>query len=228
MSIAKFLMVILLNSAMLINAAPLPMEDLYGSMDEAALRSEINAVATASDFLSLKRLGIAWHNLAVLKASGASDQALEILSQANRLNPEDMAVLAYLGSAKTLVARDSWNFITKMSQTNKGIAMIDKAVRRAPKDPVVRMVRANNSLALPEFFGRRPRATKDFEYMHAHQSELHFPPLIQAEISYKLASLKAAAGDQVAARTLYQEAITVAPKSAWAQQAAVALQKLGR
>lgn len=205
----------------------LPLKDLYGSMDRTVLEAEVARSTTPgapdAETMRLKRLGIAWHNLASIDNGwwrAASEQAFTVLTQAQTANPNDPEVLAYLGSAQTLIARDSWNVFTKISQVNKGIALIDKAVSLAPSDVAVRMIRAHNSLKLPESFGRQPRALEDLEFLYAHKSTLNMKVETQAEICFMLGEIMIKNGDAAKAKTLFTEARTLAPQSQWAQRAA--------
>jgi len=70
-------------------------------------------------------LGIAYHNLARLGYEDYSDRAFEHLERAYQLSPNSNVTLAYLGSAETLQARDSWNPLTKLGKANTGIQKID-------------------------------------------------------------------------------------------------------
>jgi tetratricopeptide (TPR) repeat protein len=202
----------------------LPMDLLYGTMDKGVLKEQIATIesgpAPASEPERLKRLGIAWHNLAVSGTRGASSEAEELLQAAAQAAPDDMEILAYLGSAQTMVARDAWNVVTKVSRVNKGVALLDKAVRGAPQNVVVRMVRANNSIDLPGFFGRRERALEDLGFLHERFAELTMAPNTAAEVSLKLGELVLEDGDSERARALFEEAQRLAPGSVWAEQAA--------
>lgn len=202
----------------------LPLEDLYGDTNRTVLEAEVARSSTAGvpteEALRLKRLGIAAHNLAVLEISGASTNAVESLTQAQSANPEDPEVLAYLGSAKTMAARDSWNVVTKVGQSNKGIAMIDKAVHKAPNNIAVRMVRAHNSLALPGFFGRQTKALEDLEYLYVQTKILGIKSVVRAEICFLLGELIVKNGNTDRAKSLFEEARTLAPGSQWSQRAA--------
>nr|VFJ93151.1 MAG: Tetratricopeptide repeat [Candidatus Kentron sp. LFY] len=202
---------------------PLPLDELAGAMDRQVLETEIANVEAAGQAIKeterLKRLGIAWHNLSVLEVGGASKEADKWLKKAFDIAPTDYEVMAYHGSARTMVARDSWNVVTKVSQANKGIALIDRAIREAPDNVIVRMVRANNSLALPEMFERRPKAREDFGFLHGRLDKLDISPETRAEICFKLGQILEEDGDRDGARALYEETRTLSPGGSWAQQA---------
>jgi len=186
----KWLLILLLVPMMAMAGNDLlPLRELAGTMDRQALEAEITQIEGAASLTEaerLKRIGIAWHNLSVLEVGGASKQADRWLEKAKNAAPMDYEVMVYYGSARTMVGRDSWNVLTKMSTVNKGIAIIDKAVRQAPDNVIVRMVRANNSLALPEMFKRHPKAKEDFGFLHGRLDKLDISAETKAEICFKL------------------------------------------
>jgi len=216
--------ILLLFLPMMVGGELLPINELAGTMDRQTLETEITRIKVAGETIEeierIKRLGIAWHNLSVLEVRGASDEADKWLKKAFDASPTDYEVMAYYGSARTMVARDSWNVVTKVSSTNKGIALMDKAVRKAPDNIIVRLVRANNSLALPEFFDRRSKAREDFSFLHARFGKLELFPETRAEICFKLGEILSEDGDKAGARVLYEEARSISPDGTWARQAA--------
>lgn len=113
----------------------------------------------------LKLLGIAYHQMARTNKEQYALKALEILTKGHELNKQDNIILCYLGSATTMMAETTWNPMKKMSYVNKGVAYIDKAVKRDPDLFRIRLTRAYNSLALPGFLNRKDIATTDFEHL---------------------------------------------------------------
>jgi len=119
----------------------------------------------SSDYKAIKGLGIAYHIKAKEDAKKFAPKAVDMLNRARQINKRDYEALCYLGSAMTMMAKTTWNPIKKMSYANKGIALMDKAVKRAPDNISVRMTRAYNSIALPSFFEREGIAVEDFEHL---------------------------------------------------------------
>ena len=119
----------------------------------------------SSDYEAIKGLGIAYHIKAKEDAKKFAPKAVDMLARAREMNNRDYEVICYLGSATTMMAKTTWNPIKKMSYVNKGIAMMDKAVRRAPDNITVRMTRAYNSKNLPSFLEREGIALEDFEHL---------------------------------------------------------------
>lgn len=211
---------LLFVAAVSLHAETVALSELFGLMEEGRLKAEVKASEQVlktrpDDKTHLKRAGIAYHNLAVLEVDKASAKALDYLQQAYKEDAKDHEVLAYTGSAKTLVARDSWNVITKISYVNQGIEIMDKAIHKAPDNVVIRLLRANNSLALPRFFKRYFKAKEDFLHIETllgkHPNLL--PPAIQAEIYYKLADIFKEEGNTARAKVYMHMARGVAPDS---------------
>lgn len=199
--------------------------DLYNLTDEKRLEEVIAQTEKVlqnnpSDKKALKILGIAYHNLAVLEVKDASESSEEYLEKANKLSPDDYEITAYLGSAKTMVARDSWNFFTKVQNVNKGINIIDKAVSKSPDNITVRMVRAKNSLSLPKSFNRKKVAMKDLLHIEKllENSKGHEPDFA-SEVFYEIALLYKDEGNEDIAKKYFQKAIKVSENSQWAQKA---------
>lgn len=205
--------------------AVVPLDKLYGLREERALQQlieqeEQQKVASPEQ---LKRLGIAWHNLAVLEQSGAAKKAFALLSKLYETTPKDNEVLAYLGSAKTMVTRDSWNVMTKISEVNKGIALLDKAVANEKDNFVIRIVRINNSLALPSFLSQENKAKQDLIYLVALFKRVNAPPDVLGEVYYKLGQLLAKEGDSTQSAFYFKQTIQTAPQTDWAKLAQEAL-----
>jgi len=214
------LLIVILST---IGHAEMNLDKLYGLRDKTRLKKIIREAEdiikrNPSDKNILKVLGIAYHNLGVLEVKGAPKKSVRYLEKARKLAPEDYEILAYLGSAKTMVARDSWNVITKVSQVNKGVKMIDKAVKMAPDNIAIRMLRANNSLALPGFFKRRHLAKGDFLYIEKliEKNPSIADSITKAEVFYKLGMIYKNEKNSSKAKKYFKKAIDIAHASKWA------------
>jgi len=199
------------------------LQGIYGLREKGALQKIVDEAekGTASDQEHLKLLGIAYHNLGVLEVRGAPDKAVEYLEKANSLSGDDYEVLVYLGSAKTMIARDSWNVVAKVSGVNRGIKMMDKAARKAPDNIPIRMVRGNNSLKLPKFFNRMPIAKEDFLQveMLIKKAPSYLDSNTKAEIFYQLGMLFKLEENSAFAREYFKKTIAIAPDSQWGTKA---------
>ena len=139
-------------------------------LDDGQLRDRVEALEKALDqdpenYDILKGLGIGYHHMAKNDAKGYAKKAVEMLTRAHEMTPDDNETLCYLGSATTIMARTTWNPIKKMSYVNKGVKLMDKAVERDPDNYSVRATRGLNATNLPPFLEREPIALEDFEHL---------------------------------------------------------------
>ena len=104
---------------------------------------------------------IALHDAARDGDENAGARAIEQLSEMARKHPRNAVVLAYLGSAYAIAARDAWNPFQKTANVNRGLRNLDAAVEMAPENFVVRLIRANVQMKLPSMFARGDDAVRD-------------------------------------------------------------------
>jgi len=205
--------------------AEIELQQLYGLREKETLqdfvqKTEKEVGITSSDIQKLKILGIAYHNLATLKVKDTPRKAAAYLQEVYSLSPNDDEVQAYLGSATTMIGRDSWNVLTKIGTVNKGIKMIDDAVVMMPDSIVIRMVRANNSLDLPDIFKRKEIARKDFQHLEmlVTKSSSDIEPDIKAEIFYQLGMFYRRENNDSMAKEYFKKAINASPDSQWGKK----------
>ena len=117
------------------------------------------------DYEMLTALGIAYHIKAKKDAKEYAPKAVDMLTRAYKMNKKDYETLCYLGSATAMMAQTTGDPMKKGSYANKGIAMMDKAIRKAPDNISVRLTRSFNSKNLPSFLNRGDIAIEDFEYL---------------------------------------------------------------
>jgi tetratricopeptide (TPR) repeat protein len=206
------------------HAQPTPLPEISTLRDRAALERVVREYegivhARANDPQALKALGIAYHNLGAQRVGGAVEQALRYLDLARAARPGDAEILAYFGSARTMVARDSWNPVTKMSAVRDGMRLIDAAVSRDPDNITVRLVRAGNSLRLPKIFDRRSYAKEDYEHVLTLRAARPLPPTLVAEVHFRLGEIYHDEGAERQAREHWTKAMSAAPGSEWAKEA---------
>jgi tetratricopeptide (TPR) repeat protein len=118
-----------------------------------------------ADYETIKDLGIAYHIKSREDAKKFASKAIDMLTRAFEINKKDYVTLCYLGSATTMMAKTTRNPMKKSSYANKGIAMMDKAVKKDPDNVSVRLTRAFNSKTLPSFLERSQVALEDFEHL---------------------------------------------------------------
>ncbi|MBB5393829.1 MULTISPECIES: tetratricopeptide repeat protein [unclassified Herbaspirillum] len=168
----------------------------------------------------LKTAGIASHQLASMKVAGASDNAVGYLKKATELEPDNAEMLAYLGSAYAMAGRDSSFVVNKVSNVNKGLAALDKAVKKDPSNLTVRFIRGSVSYNLPAMFSRKTTAENDYLFFtNEAESGAQVDPNRLAEAYYKLGKIAEEQKRKSAAETFYTQAKKASPQSDWAQQA---------
>ena len=162
---ASFLVILFIASAATagdrLELENLKPEELTAKISEFQRKLDQNP----SDYESIKGLGVAYYIRAREDAKKFAAKSVEMLTRACKMNKKDYEALSYLGSSTTMMAKTTWNPMKKSSYANKGIAMMDKAVKRDPDNVTVRLTRAHNSRRLPYFFEREGVAIEDFEYI---------------------------------------------------------------
>lgn len=167
-----------------------------------------------SDYEALRDLGIAYHNAALKDSKVYAKKAVQCLEQTRQKKIDDTVVLCYLGSTYTLLARDASDPMDRLSYVNKGVEYMDKAVRKDPDDisdyVTIRLVRANNSMALPKSLNRRPIAYEDFELLASlFQKGLKIPSPLKISVYRNLAALYQEDGNMAEAKKYQTMAETV-------------------
>ncbi|MFQ6082801.1 MAG: tetratricopeptide repeat protein [Candidatus Aminicenantia bacterium] len=113
----------------------------------------------------LLELGILYHHLAQEGNKDGIKRGEEIFKKLLEIDPENAQAYCWYGSLLTLKGKYATLPFNKIRFVNSGTKKMDKAVELAPDNITVRMIRANNSLSLPDFFHRLELAITDFEYL---------------------------------------------------------------
>lgn len=190
----------LLLIAMLITYSALAAEiqDLRGEEASATLvRYEAILKSNPADFEALKGAGIILHQLS--RTNHTKDQvesAERYLKQAQKLQPQDSEISAWLGSVITMKAIFETDPGKQTFFVKLGTRMLDKAVRQAPNNTVVRLTRAYNSLELPAFLLRTRFAVEDFKYYLNLCSTQQCPAAYVADARTKLATAEKIIADR--------------------------------
>ena len=192
-----------------------------GELNKIADEAEKVYVKNLKDKDNLTKLGIAYHNLAVLEVKGASGKAAKYLREANKLYPEDALLLALLGSSTSMVGRDEWNIVTKMGKANEGFGFLDKAVTMAPDNVFIRIIRANNSMQIPASFGRQKIAKGDLLHIEGiiQKAPKEVTVGLQTEVYYKLGNIFKSEKDLSTAKAYFKKAADLSPDSEWGKKA---------
>ncbi len=117
------------------------------------------------DYEMLKAIGIAYHTKCLKDPKKYTPMAVKFLTRAYEINRKDYMTMCYLGSATTQMTRTTWNPMKKGDYANRGYALMDKAVKKAPDNISVRLTRGFNAKYSPSFTGRREIALEDFEHL---------------------------------------------------------------
>jgi len=201
-------------------------------------RHEARLAANPNDLDALKRLGLVYHHQAVLRIDGMLNEAIITLEKVMELDPADLEAYAFLGSCYTMVAWDSKNPFTKMKMVRKGTKIIDGCVTKAPKNILIRILRANNSLNLPGFLGRRHYALEDYLYIESiaadpeadygipsHLGENDSKDVL-AQVYYKIGRLYLEKEALEKAQAYFEKSVQAWADSRWAEGSRQALQSL--
>ena len=132
------------------------------------------AIATPGPTATLAE-AIALHDAARDGDEEAVEPAIEMLTVLNRADPENVEVIAYLGSSYALVARYETGWFARWHNGRKGLKFLDHALERAPKNFTVRMVRAWVYGAMPTFLGYADDAIEEMLALHSIFSGLDTP-----------------------------------------------------
>jgi hypothetical protein len=108
--------------------------------------------------------GVVEHTLTLVYGASLSKDAVTSFATSYSLK-KDPVTMAYLGSAWTLIGRDSKNPIEKIDGVMKGCEFLDAAVKEAPDNLVVRRIRYENNIALPDIFERGQLVEADVDYL---------------------------------------------------------------
>lgn len=128
-----------------------------------------------------------WHDLCLKGESKTIEKQIKKYIQVLDKNPNDHLARVYLGSAYALRAKAGTFGPSKLLYLNKGKKQLNAAVKAAPNDPRVRMVRAIGYYKVPKRFKTRPTAVSDFEFLMKAISKKSCPLLInekQAALYY--------------------------------------------
>ena len=161
----------------------------------------------------LLNLGIAYHNEGVSGDKDAVKKGFACLDTLLALDPTNAVALAYRGSLWTLRGRDAWWPFTRMSDVDRGIDEMDKAVDLAPDNVTVRLTRGINSVHLPSMFKRIGTAEKDFYYLVNMPSFQKLDPGLRSTIYY-WSGMAYKQDDQTdKAKEFFKKAVETAPGS---------------
>ena len=184
--------------------------------------------------LSEIRLGILYHDASNLGIKNRAEKAYNIFLSANGRNSNSteikMVVLVYLGSSRTLMAKDSANPLNKMKYVKEGLSYLDEAVSEYGNDNFLPVyVRGNVCANLPDFFKRKDTAKSDLNRiikLNKSGSE-SLPAALVSECYYLLGNISKSDKNTAEALSYWNESIKTAPGSTSADKSARNIKKYG-
>ncbi len=166
-----------------------PVQDLRGDAAQQALSQYETELARSPSSTALKSAGIILHQLNRLEPNEKQVlKAEKYLKQALSITPADAELLAWLGSITTMKAMFVDNPGKKTFFVKLGTRMMDKAIKKAPQNTIVRLTRAYNSLELPAFLMRTKFAVQDFKHYLKQCESIECPSEYIADAKLKLAT----------------------------------------
>lgn len=178
-----------------------------------------------NDIEILMQLGIAYHDLASQGEPGALNKSANYLRRILKLEKDNPMAMAYLGSVTTIMGHDAELPMEKLSFVEDGVDFLDRAVKMAPDNLQIRIVRAMNSYYLPEFFHRLQYTLKDLTYVTKSEEFKHWPPDQQAMVYFNLGLGFEKDGKAKHSKENFEKTTQIAADSEWAKQAQKKLKK---
>jgi len=153
--------------AIRLHANDLPADTLNAAMavkHAEKARLEKASAADPNNHALRFQLGTVLCDLGAAGEQDSAEEALKLFESLHQQVPNDAEVLAFYGNACTIEAKYSF-VLTKLSWAHQGFNYLDAAVKNAPEDVTVRVVRALNSAQVPGFLGRDATAREDFAWI---------------------------------------------------------------
>jgi len=171
--------------------------------------------------LSLAKL---LHFRAVDGDAKAASQSTELLERLASEQSDDPVVLAYLGSARLVAARLSWNPWRRLSLVKEGLDLMDRSVASAPEDPEVRFMRGASTRPLPRYFGRSQLSSQDLSEAAARARPAYTSGRLDKELAaaifYLYGFTRLDQHDRDGTERAWRTAIEIAPTSKAGRKAA--------
>ncbi|MCL6613793.1 MAG: tetratricopeptide repeat protein, partial [Firmicutes bacterium] len=110
--------------------------------------------------------GLDLHRRALAGERGAAGRAKDFFARLREAHPNDPVIQAYYADCLSMTGRESEDPAEMFAAAIKAMKLLDAAVNAAPDDVRVRLLRAGQSLRLPEaFFHRTATAAGDLEHL---------------------------------------------------------------
>lgn len=187
----------------------LPLELLHER--RAALQAYVAQPPGSQDAAALTELGLVLHSLGLLDRAEL-ERAEVVLRRAMFLDPNNAQAVAWYGSTLVAGAIYETRPMRRTRYVEDGLVQLDRAVRMAPDDPIVRLARADVCLGVPRFIRRISVARQDVEYLleltrtHPRETDPILPLIYQ-----RAGDAYALLGEPEKARVYWQAALEDLP-----------------
>ena len=161
------------------------------------LKKYISELESKSDNnqISKLKLAVLYNSASLLGENGSAEKSyktlIEIKENEKFSDEIEMIILVYLGSSRSLMARDSYNPVKKMSYVKEGSAFLDEAVSKYGKDHFLpRYVRGTVYSGLPDMFKKKSTAENDLNYIvSAYEFNKSIPANLASEAYFNLGNI---------------------------------------
>lgn len=203
--------------------------------DPAKLKNYISKLESKSDNnqISKLRLAIMYNSSSLLGDTGSAEKAYKLLldiKNKEKFSEEiEMVILVYLGSSRSLMARDSYNPVSKMSYVKEGAAYLDEAVSKYGNDNFLpRYVRGTVFSGLPDMFKKKSAAESDLKYIITeYESKKIIPNNLASEAYFNLGNIHKSNKKTDDAIIAWKKCISLNPNSKSAEKAKKNINKYG-
>lgn len=183
--------------------------------------------------ISKLKLAIMYNSSSLLGNTGSAEKAFKLLLEIKnkeKLSAEiEMVILVYLGSSRSLMARDSYNPVSKMSYVKEAAAFLDEAVSKYGKDNYLpRYVRGTVFSGLPDMFKKKSTAESDLKYIISeYESKKTIPDHLTSEAFFNLGNIHKSNKKTDDALISWNNCIRLNPSSKSAEKAKKNIKKYG-
>jgi hypothetical protein len=190
---------------------PKASDSVIAAIKDERAKMEKTLVADPKNTACRMQLGEILCDLAVNGDEDASSGAVKLFKTLHQELPQDPEILADYGNACTIYAQYC-SIFTKLSWVHDGFNYLDAAVKAAPDNVGVHVVRALNSSQVPAFLNREPIARADFDWLlqHIRSNSREFTPAALRLVYYYDGIFALKHGDSASVQLLAQ-AETVPP-----------------
>ncbi len=100
------------------------------------------------------------------------DKSVQLISDIESLNLTDPIIQAYTGASELLVAKYSWNPISKISFLKNGVSKVNQAVSSDDENIEIRFLRFYIENSLPKYLGLSRNLSVDKDIIVSHLENL--------------------------------------------------------